>query len=324
MNCIQIVDWGKHYENNRTRELRKVSWVPVPNKMDGDGYTTLLSHPDGAAHFGAWCALLQVASRCNLGSIPHDDAGKYRDSAKYDSSPFPFGRGILIRDNGEAHDAQSLERITRIPSSVWKEALPRLLSIGWIKECDLGTISALSRQGIGTHRRDAADRVPNEMKGNVMKGGRGTTPPSQASPSEPQEKESSTKADNRIPEEITPMMFELQEIHRKAARGAELKLTDGEMGDLLALFRQHDGPSVIAAYRLHQAEKPGRAFCFFLKDFAEYFARAPKPAGPPPPHCAYCGADGAHTASCNRPGNPNGLASPAPDTFDDSFPEASS
>lgn len=106
------------------------------------------------------------------------------------------------------------------------------------------------------------------------------------------------------------MMFEMQEIHRKATGGAELKLTNGEMSDLLQLFRKHDGPSVVKAYRFHQAEKPGKAFGFFLKDFAEYFARAPKPAEPPPPECKYCGAHGGHIPSCNRPGNEAGLPFP--------------
>jgi hypothetical protein len=104
---IQIVDWSKHYENNRTRDLVKMQWVPIPNRLDGDGYTELLSHPNGPAHFGAWCSLLAVASRCGV-------------------------RGTLLRDGGQPHDVLSLERITRIPSSVWEEALPRLVIIGWV------------------------------------------------------------------------------------------------------------------------------------------------------------------------------------------------
>jgi hypothetical protein len=40
------------YENNRTRELRKLDWVPMSNRHDGDGYTELMDHQNGAAHFG--------------------------------------------------------------------------------------------------------------------------------------------------------------------------------------------------------------------------------------------------------------------------------
>jgi uncharacterized phage protein (TIGR02220 family) len=106
--AIEIVDWDKHYENNRTRELKQMQWVPIPNRQDGDGYTELLDHKNGPSHFGAWCALVQVASRCDP-------------------------RGTLLRDSAVPHDEASLARMTRIPFEVWKEALPRLLSIGWIK-----------------------------------------------------------------------------------------------------------------------------------------------------------------------------------------------
>lgn len=106
-----IADWPEHFENNRTKELRAMSWVPIPNKQDGDGYTELLDHPNGAAHFGAWVALIQVASKCDP-------------------------RGTLLRDERSGvrrpHDAASLGRITRIPAAVFSEVLPRLLAIGWL------------------------------------------------------------------------------------------------------------------------------------------------------------------------------------------------
>lgn len=112
MSGYKIVDWGKCYENNRTREMRRMSWVPMPNRHDGDGYTQLLDHPNGAAHFGAWCALVQVASKCDE-------------------------RGTLMRSGGIGHDPESLERITRIPVKVWSEVLPRLLQIGWLQDLGL-------------------------------------------------------------------------------------------------------------------------------------------------------------------------------------------
>jgi hypothetical protein len=62
---LRIVDWELHFENNRTKELKRLTWVPFPNRHDGDGYTELLDHPDGAAHYGAWCAMVQVASKCD-------------------------------------------------------------------------------------------------------------------------------------------------------------------------------------------------------------------------------------------------------------------
>ena len=89
----RIKDWGKHFEKNRTRELRSMLWVPVPTKMDGDGYTELLDHPNGAAHYGAWIACVHVAAKSQV-------------------------RGTLMRDRCEAHNFESLARITRVPKVV--------------------------------------------------------------------------------------------------------------------------------------------------------------------------------------------------------------
>ena len=135
MKQYEIVDWGKHYENNRTRELKHMAWVPIPNKQDGDGYTELLDHPNGAAHFGAWNALLQVASKCDP-------------------------RGTLLRDSGYPHDTASLARMTRIPEKVWNEVLPRLASIGWITFCDIPHEGAVKPQdGAGECLRTEGNRT---------------------------------------------------------------------------------------------------------------------------------------------------------------------
>ena len=50
---FSIRDWEKLYENHRTRTLKRMEYVCIPNRMDGDGFTELLDHPNGAAHFGA-------------------------------------------------------------------------------------------------------------------------------------------------------------------------------------------------------------------------------------------------------------------------------
>jgi hypothetical protein len=106
---LRVRDWDALYENNRTRGYKKLNWVPVPNKQDGDGYTELVSVPNGAAHLGAWLAILQVASRCDP-------------------------RGVLQREGHRPHDAASLARMTRLPVEVFEEAIPRLLgSIGWLE-----------------------------------------------------------------------------------------------------------------------------------------------------------------------------------------------
>lgn len=108
MALYRVKDWNKHFEKNRTRELKRMEWVPVPNRMDGRGYTALVDHPNGAAHLGAWLAILQIASRSEVrGNIPQDGAGNLQTC---------------------------LARISRLPATLFFEVVPRLETIGWI-EC---------------------------------------------------------------------------------------------------------------------------------------------------------------------------------------------
>lgn len=137
----RIRDWGKNYENNRTRDLKKMEFVLIPNRMDGDGYTALVDHEQGAAHFGAWLAIAQVASRCEP-------------------------RGTLIRSNGKPHTPESLSRITRIPAALFKEALVRLSGeeIGWLEAIphQSGTIP---QEGAGSCGVYAGARALNGTEG---------------------------------------------------------------------------------------------------------------------------------------------------------------
>lgn len=109
MTLYKIKDWDRLYENHQTRLLKRMVWVPVRNQMDNEGYLTLVDHPDGPSHFAAWIAILEVASRCRE-------------------------RGILSRADGSAHNPRSLAIITRLPAGLFEEALPRLVSIGWMTE----------------------------------------------------------------------------------------------------------------------------------------------------------------------------------------------
>jgi hypothetical protein len=108
MQVLRITDWDKHFENNRTRELKRLDWIPFPNKHDGDGYSELLDHPDGAAHYGCWCVIVQVASKCDE-------------------------RGTLLRDGARPHTAASLARMTRFPADLMAAAIRRLIEIGWLE-----------------------------------------------------------------------------------------------------------------------------------------------------------------------------------------------
>lgn len=107
----RIRGWQKHFENNRTKDIKNLNWVPIPNKMDGDGFSELLDHPDGASHYGAWCIIVLVASKCDP-------------------------RGTLLRDTLEPHTPQSLARMSRVPAVILEAAIKRLVTIGWLEVCE--------------------------------------------------------------------------------------------------------------------------------------------------------------------------------------------
>lgn len=112
MLVLKVKDWANSYENNRTRELKRMDYVLVPNRMDTDGYTRLMDHPAGAAHLGAWIAIIQVASRSKVrGSVRH---------APQDGAGIPQIAAVL-------------SRISRIPTDVFVELIPRLLQLHWIE-----------------------------------------------------------------------------------------------------------------------------------------------------------------------------------------------
>lgn len=112
----RIRDWNKHFENSRTKDIAALNWVPIPNRMDGAGFTELADHKDGAAHYGVWVGLVLVASRCHP-------------------------RGDLIKSTGLPHDCKSLSRITGFRSTTIEEAIVRLIQVKWIEE--VATIATL-------------------------------------------------------------------------------------------------------------------------------------------------------------------------------------
>jgi len=113
---LRIRNWKDHFENAESRKLKRLSWVGVPNKMHGNGYNALVGHPNGAAHLGAWYAIVEVCSlrepRELRGNLPESDG--------------TIG-GI----------SRALGRISRLPVELFAEVLPRLIhdpDIQWIEQ----------------------------------------------------------------------------------------------------------------------------------------------------------------------------------------------
>lgn len=143
--ALRIVDWSRHFENNRTRDLKRMGFVCVPNKMDGDGYTELLDHADGDRHYACWIALLQVASKCDP-------------------------RGTLLRDGDRPHDARSICRISRMRIEVMDAAIERLISIGWLERISMAgeVVTKIPQEGAGKPQVGAEKHPLNGMEWNGM------------------------------------------------------------------------------------------------------------------------------------------------------------
>lgn len=109
--ALRIRNWEKHYENNRSRELRRPEWLPLPNKFDGSGFMELLDHAAGMSHYGAWCLLLGVASRMPT-------------------------RGLFVADSGRPLAIKDIARMTRGSVKAFEEAIPRLIEVRWMEEVD--------------------------------------------------------------------------------------------------------------------------------------------------------------------------------------------
>lgn len=113
MTLYSIRGWGERYENNRTRELKRLDWLPLPNRHDGEAYARLMLRADGPTIFAGWILLLQVASRCDT-------------------------RGTLARDDGTPLDSESLAIRTRASKTLFDKALPALVQMGWIEAVEAG------------------------------------------------------------------------------------------------------------------------------------------------------------------------------------------
>jgi len=111
--AYRIRDWNEHFETPESRKLKYLKWVAVPNKSDGEGYTALVDHPNGAAHLGAWYAIVETASR-------QDPRGN-----------LPVG---IPQDIGGI--CRSLGRMSRLPPEIFIELLDRLRfepELDWIE-----------------------------------------------------------------------------------------------------------------------------------------------------------------------------------------------
>lgn len=105
----RIRHWDELFENSESRKVRSPRWVGMPNKHDGKGYRRLVSRSDGAELFGAWCLIVEVASKMPT-------------------------RGTLADEDGPL-TAEDLSVKTGIPTDTFERALQLLVDrpIGWME-----------------------------------------------------------------------------------------------------------------------------------------------------------------------------------------------
>ena len=109
----RIKNWADNYENNRTREMKNMSWVPLPINLHGSGYVALMSKKNGPAMFGTWCALLELAATCEI-------------------------RGTFSRGRGIPHTISTISSQLRIPEKLIAATLELLESeeIDWVESIE--------------------------------------------------------------------------------------------------------------------------------------------------------------------------------------------
>lgn len=116
----QIVDWTRHYENSKSRERDRCSFICVPNKQNGLGLARLLMHEGGLTAYGLFHLIAGLASQQ---SRPRE--GWMTDNGKETGAPWTL-EGMAVR--------------WRLNESEIEKGLGVLCSpsVGWIK-CPPGT-----------------------------------------------------------------------------------------------------------------------------------------------------------------------------------------
>lgn len=123
MKLYRIARWNEVYENNRSRQVKELSWVPIQNKMDGENFTQIMTHPKGATIFAAFILMVELASK---------------------SDP----RGCLVRGNGRPHDVTTMSAKCRCPASWFTISIDYLISnTDWLQVSEIEDEAPCRQEG---------------------------------------------------------------------------------------------------------------------------------------------------------------------------------
>lgn len=63
MITYQIKDWNENFENSKSRERDRCSFVCVPNKQHGMSFSRIMAEKDGSTIYGVWHLILGACSQ---------------------------------------------------------------------------------------------------------------------------------------------------------------------------------------------------------------------------------------------------------------------
>ena len=126
MTIRQIINWPKTFEGAKSKTYNNKTSCQMPTKH-GLGYRRLIRRDNGAAIFGAWCALIQVLSRHNK-----DRQGYCTDTGRSDGKPYT---------------SEDLELLTDIPAIYFDEMFDicSSQSVDWIKVIQVKDTTGISQ-----------------------------------------------------------------------------------------------------------------------------------------------------------------------------------
>lgn len=73
---LRIRNWNELFETHESRKLKKLHWVPIPNKHDGLHFRALIEGQNALESYAVWLLLVQVASKCPKRGDLADGSGK--------------------------------------------------------------------------------------------------------------------------------------------------------------------------------------------------------------------------------------------------------
>lgn len=141
MKALHIVGWESYEHPDTKRSNANMPWVKTPTDHNGLSFIEIISHESGAAHFGVWNLLLQLAAN---------------------GTP----RGWLITNSGRIMGAKEIALKTRAKEPIVAEALSRLIAVGWLEELESASKSQAGRkQHASTQERTGEDSTGEDSTG---------------------------------------------------------------------------------------------------------------------------------------------------------------